>query len=103
MRRGQDCQQDLFYVYGFKRKANVGERGRLDHKELLEGQCFPSACDACYTVLEDQALHKESSSHQEAGAAALTARSALCSHRRVWRGLRLSHTWCDWVSLFCNT
>lgn len=59
MRRGQGCQQDLFYVYSFKRKANVGERGRLDHKELLEGQCFPSACDACYTVLEDQALHKD--------------------------------------------
>lgn len=71
MRREQDCQQDLFYVYSFKRKANVGERGRLDHRELLGGQCFPSACDACYTVLEDQALHTESSSHQAARAAAL--------------------------------
>lgn len=99
MRRGQDCRQDLFYVYSFKRKANVGEKGRLDHRELLGGQCFPSACDVCYTVLEDQALHKESSSHQAAGAAALPACHAFCSPPScVTRLETVLYTPCDRVS-----
>lgn len=95
VRMGQDCQQDLFYA----RKANVGERGRLDHKELLGGQCFPSACDACYTVLEDQALPKEYSNHQVAGAAALPACHAFCFPPScVTRLETVLYTRCDRVS-----
>lgn len=77
----------------------MGERGRLDHKELLGSQCFPSACDACYTVLGDQALHTESSSHQAAGAAALTARHAFSFPPScVTRLETVLYTRCDRVS-----
>lgn len=67
MRRDRTASRALFMFIVFRGKQMWEKGGGLDCKELLGSQCFPSACDACYTVLEDQALHTESISHREGG------------------------------------